>query len=113
MPVYGLRLCINRTYAVSHANDFLACGSMVLPVFCVSVFALVERKNRNTKEDKVPLRKIPSGPPRKSYALRAPQLEHDILRALPERHAPQFTQLVAALDDCQEVVAGQLAELAG
>src|SRR3954453_22810055 len=34
----------------------LACGSMVSPIFiCVSVFALVARKNQNTKGDKVPL----------------------------------------------------------
>src|SRR5947207_688725 len=41
------------------------------------------------------------------------QLEQDILRTLPEHHAPQVAQLLATLDDGQEVVARQLAKLAG
>jgi hypothetical protein len=43
---------------------FLACGSMVLPVY---LFALYERKNRNTKEEKAPLRMITLELPHNSY----------------------------------------------
>src|SRR5262245_6749072 len=39
--------------------------------------------------------------------------EGDVLRALPEDRATHLTELLAPLDDCEEVVAGELADLAG
>jgi len=49
-------------YVVLHSNIFLPALRQAqdgrqhwyFPIFSVSVFALYERKNRNTKEDKVP-----------------------------------------------------------
>jgi len=57
---------IDRTYAVPYTFLF-ACGSMVRAIYLYFVFALAERKNEIQMEDKVPLRKSTSEPPRKSY----------------------------------------------
>src|SRR5258705_11358852 len=39
--------------------------------------------------------------------------EGDVLGALPEHHATHLAELVASFDDGEEVVAGELANLAG
>src|SRR5271154_6439030 len=41
------------------------------------------------------------------------KLEQDVLRALPQRHLPQCRQVLAALGDRQEMIAGELSDLAG
>jgi hypothetical protein len=48
---------LNNTYAVHIQTPFSLRQHGTSCFICVSVFALYERKNRNTKEDKVPLRK--------------------------------------------------------